>query len=269
MHFTTIVFGEDVEKQMAKYDENLRVFPFLERIDDKEIELARKNLLKKRVENPTPDDFEKEYFNIKVLEFEGEYYQVSKYNPNSQWDWYSVGGRWVDFFPLKKNKIRELKYSRVFMSESEYEYADVVKLKDIDFHKARATARKKALKEFLEWEEILKKYGKPKGWSEVDEKGFKVKRETYLSQPAISNYVKINHRDPVEKFGFDRDDYLDKVNDNVLVPYAYVINGEWHEKKVLKLTDSKKVQDDWNKQYNEFLRTVDPETTLTLLDCHI
>ena len=26
---------------------------------------------------------------------------ISHYNPDSRWDWYSIGGRWSGFLPLK------------------------------------------------------------------------------------------------------------------------------------------------------------------------
>lgn len=40
---------------------------------------------------------------------------LSTYNPNSQWDWYSIGGRWNGFLPLKK---KDSKGEVIYCNES-------------------------------------------------------------------------------------------------------------------------------------------------------
>lgn len=66
MHFPVLVVGENIDGQLAPFQEN--------------------NM------GDCPDQY---------LEKDDE---GGLYNPNSQWDWYVVGGRWNGFFKLKKNK---------------------------------------------------------------------------------------------------------------------------------------------------------------------
>ena len=66
MHFPIIVVGEDVEGQLAPFQEN--------------------NM------GDCPD---------KYLEKDDE---GNTYNPNAMWDWYVIGGRWSGGFKLKPNK---------------------------------------------------------------------------------------------------------------------------------------------------------------------
>ena len=40
---------------------------------------------------------------------------LSTYNPNAQWDWYSIGGRWDGFLPLKK---KDSKGEVIYCNES-------------------------------------------------------------------------------------------------------------------------------------------------------
>lgn len=75
-HFTVLVIGDDIEKQLAPYQEN------------------------------NMGDCPKEYMQFT----EDEDYDVDEEtgkkgywsNPNTKWDWYSVGGRWTGYFKLKK-----------------------------------------------------------------------------------------------------------------------------------------------------------------------
>ena len=66
MHFTVMVVGDDIEQQLAPFQEN------------------------------NMGDCPEEY--LEEVEYEGETY---KENPNAQWDWYLLGGRWTGLIQLK------------------------------------------------------------------------------------------------------------------------------------------------------------------------
>ncbi len=113
-HFTVLVIGEDVEGQLAPYDENLLVEPYRLPMD---LDAAR--------------DMAHHYFGIDPQEVrsitadlaakliphmhewngcEGGYdedglFYLSRYNPDSKWDWYTIGGRWKGFFRLKDGAL--------------------------------------------------------------------------------------------------------------------------------------------------------------------
>ena len=47
------------------------------------------------------NDLEYYYEGLEVEPYEDDG-QMITYNPNSKWDWYSIGGRWSGFLPLKE-----------------------------------------------------------------------------------------------------------------------------------------------------------------------
>ena len=53
---------------------------------------------------------------------------LSTYNPNAQWDWYRIGGRWSDYFPLKERD-----------SEGNRKYADEATIGEVDWDEYKKT----------------------------------------------------------------------------------------------------------------------------------
>jgi hypothetical protein len=106
-HFTVLVIGEDVEEQLAPYDENISVEPYREYADTKELEFLHR-VWDEENDRPPKDDRELARFlnarwDTKEYKYEpqGGIYKMSTYNPRSKWDWYEVGGRWSGYFKLK------------------------------------------------------------------------------------------------------------------------------------------------------------------------
>lgn len=119
----------------------------------------------------------------------------SQYNPDSKWDWYSIGGRWTGYFKLKDGTEGALGESGVFGNEPEND-ADVARVKDID------------------WER--------------------------MEQPVAT--------------------------------FAVLHDGEWHERGDMgwwgMVTDEKDA-DDWNKQFDALVASLNPDDEVTIVDCHI
>jgi hypothetical protein len=136
-HYTVLVIGEDVEAQLAPYDEEIQVDPYKEYWDSETIRQWERILSKAdagRTDHPSysvedgtmlpplPEDeqysldqiaatYNKRYAsdinrdeNSRVHIDDGGIYEWSTYNPKSKWDWYQVGGRWNGFFMLKKRE---------------------------------------------------------------------------------------------------------------------------------------------------------------------
>ena len=131
-HFTVYVFGEDVEELLAPYDENMEMSPYVAYTRAQAIAESKRRI--EDYKNGTyaeylkdPDAYKERYgcseedAHIKYLKNEfpkhlewtdDEHYEdmaqwykendmidddgnlLSTYNPNSKWDWWSVGGRW-------------------------------------------------------------------------------------------------------------------------------------------------------------------------------
>ena len=164
-HFTVAVITakkEKLEEMLAPYDEGVEVEPYIERTKKEIIEKARKwkeDFLKKQKEGKKLSDWEFKYINAETDE---ELYQVemdeyeqydedgnklSTYNPDSKWDWYSVGGRWRNSLLTKEDNedvISETSLEDLMNQGSNlrkespigYKWVDGARIKDIDFKKA-------------------------------------------------------------------------------------------------------------------------------------
>jgi hypothetical protein len=267
-HFTVIVFGDDVENQLAPYNEDIKVELYFQKCDNWELEHFHD--LYKEPLNPEPT---LEYI-AKQL---GSNYEIrdgmlgclSTYNPLSKWDWYEVGGRWAGFFPLKPGCEGEVSELTSFNKSS---FADSAMLKDIDFERAKKEAKDEASYNFAHWQTITNKHGKPESFDAICDTGITTEkaRKLYWAQPAIIAMHCIHC--PVKEYGFDKEVYIKQVIDSILIPFAYVLNGEWFERGQMGwwvCVSNEKDKTQWAGSFHELLNTLDPETLLTLVDCHI
>lgn len=68
-----------------------------------------------------------------------------------------------------------------------------------------------------------------------------------------------------------RDEYVYGVEISVS-PYAVLHDGEWIEKGEMGwwgIDDPHYTEEDWEKKFQEFFKTLDPETEIAIVDCHI
>lgn len=116
-HFTVLVITKDgdYESALAPFDENLEVDPYIERtrqqIIDELKERYKKSLEKEDsyitkyyadVDWNNDDSIIAAYRDFHDDEdFDEQGNELSTYNPDSQWDWYSLGGRWNGSLKLK------------------------------------------------------------------------------------------------------------------------------------------------------------------------
>lgn len=136
-HFTVAVFtkpdGLSVVELLAKFDKNIEMEPYIALTKEQVIEESKN--INKKYEATTYAEYlkdpiayaEKYHHNSPHIEYlkntfpkmlkmtDEEHYQhyirdsttdengnlLSTYNPNSKWDWYSIGGRWSNFLKLK------------------------------------------------------------------------------------------------------------------------------------------------------------------------
>lgn len=152
-------------------------------------------------------------------------------NPNSKWDWYSLGGRWKDFFTLKDGTK-----------------ADEAQLKDIDFDKM--------LEERLEEGE--------KSWEES---------ETYIREQKLKD-MSINDGTLYFQYGRGAKDTKEsfmKGYQGVAV-FSILKEGKWFEKGNMGwwgCVSDEKVADKWQDELTAVLDGVSPDTKISLYDCHI
>jgi len=137
-HFTVLVIGDNIEDQLAPYDEKLETEEYFEKeVSEKEIKEFVDFYAEKSPENKklsVEELYKKvgEDWNYNCWRFEdGKINEYSTYNPDSKWDWWVVGGRWRGYFKLKEGKTGELGESGLGDNDPEYD-ADIALKGDID-----------------------------------------------------------------------------------------------------------------------------------------
>ena len=125
-HFIGLCFGNYWQENLEKYDENIRVEPYVEYTKEEaidEVKLNHAHNYEKALEILSDPEISSEVRlrNEKIIEsglfisWEDAWKEakewgyvvdeeneclLSTYNPDSKWDWYIVGGRWDGYLPL-------------------------------------------------------------------------------------------------------------------------------------------------------------------------
>ena len=197
----------------------------------------------------------------------------------AKWDWYSIGGRWKGFFKLKKGAEGELGESGVFGNKPKYD-ADQCKVKDIDFAGMRKKARSAAKKQYKAFYKALGDHLMPPKFSEFRDKECdgdpNLARQRYHELPAIKALnaagMHLFFDDYIDVYGCSEEEFCRREEDCVAVPFAVVKDGEWYEKGKMGwfgMAHDEMSQEIWNKKVQEMYQNLDPETLVTLFDCHI
>jgi len=108
-HFVTIVVA-DTEKQvdnlLEPFSEYTDVEPYFRTVDLE----AMANYYNKVID-PTPENLKehvKDWTDYDGIIVDGKLGYISTFNPNSEYDWYVIGGRWEDIVPGNKCKVSEI-----------------------------------------------------------------------------------------------------------------------------------------------------------------
>lgn len=125
-HFVGLCFGANWESNLDQYDENMEVAPYIRYTKDEAIDEVKRRhaqsyenaleaLKKKDLDSESYEYFQKVLDKGLFISWEDAWEEVKKwgyeidsdenllstYNPDSKWDWYSVGGRWGGFLHYK------------------------------------------------------------------------------------------------------------------------------------------------------------------------
>ena len=174
-----------------------------------------------------------------AIDEEGNLYYVS--NPNAKWDWYVVGGRWSGYFTKKAGAEGEIGEPGVMTPPvTDETLADVIKVKDIDWEAMDKVEKERRGKLYDEYDA---KTNTPFIWSKAEVEALTtLSREDYQNRP-------ISH-----------------------ATHAVLHSGEWYERGemgwwgiVSNETDEKV----WDEKFQSFIDSLDPESEVTIVDCHI
>ena len=140
-HFAVLVIGDDIDNQLAPYDENRQMVPYREDLEPDTLDRAKRHHEERWTEydswvasgqpvldaDPKDNDaYWRQRGITEVLEGRvpprgssdldllkwfaddtadiddsGVAFHMSTYNPDSKWDWWVIGGRWAGMLPLK------------------------------------------------------------------------------------------------------------------------------------------------------------------------
>lgn len=232
-HFTVMILGENADKQLAPFDENLELPLYVEFTKEQLIDNKRKEIENYKntyyaqfmsdkeaykakcndnhiryLENEFPlklewneeqlyEDAIQFYASDKIGE-NGEVYSTC--NPKSKWDWYQIGGRWAGLLKLKDGvkPVQPLNFS---------------------------------------W-----------GWDEKEQK------ERTAENRADVAYKK------------------DIANIDEIVCFALIKDGVWYERGQMGwwgiVTDGKE-QDAWDEEFKKLIKNTPDDTLISIYDCHI
>lgn len=241
-HFSVLVIGSDVEKQLAPYHEFECTGEDNEYVQDIDITqdlLAEyeKASAETKTSYPTFTEYVSQYHGKNLVKFgkspdlsdnhahkygyalvdaEGNVTKVvDRTNPNKKWDWYQIGGRWNGYFKLKKPHLGALGRPGIQTMDKGYkppekDRADVCPKSAIDIEGMRDEAGEAAAKTYDKVAAIIMGHPKPMSWTDMQTKhtvdgktDWDAARAEYNEQPMVKAF-----RADDDMFGRHLEDFL-------------------------------------------------------------
>jgi len=282
-HSTVLVVGSNPEQQLAPFDESERVEAYDEpcfcigrqaRHDarqrvDKEyttiealrtsyqaIEPTKRPAWKDHIKkyNELEEKYDKEHPehgkpDPKCEDCKGSGKRETTYNPDSKWDWYSLGGRWAGYWKLKESAKKRYHgtefLGRPGVGDNKPLFdVDMAKKADIDFagmrkiRKAQAEAR---------WDKLHADLKSP------DEK---VRKRAEFRVMDVGSMT--------------RKQYAKECMD--VATFAVLMDGEWYERGHMGwwgMVRNEKANDAWQKEFDKLIKGLPGHTWLSIYDVHI
>ena len=295
-HFAVLVIGNDIEEQLAKFDEQIQMPKYVK--NTKEQLIAEEKQSIEEYKNGTyaeyladpigyaiacndnenhlkyvSEDFPKKlemtdeeiyqnaikYYEEEDLGPDGEVY--STYNPDSKWDWYEVGGRYAGRIALKEN-VEGYPTPNFSWGWSEEDKESVMKGGSmVDEAYLRDIDFSKMHRTEEDYKEALRYW-------ELIVEGIKPKNKKE------EEMVKYNWYKPeyyTERYK-DKETYA-KCNSSFSM-WAVVKDGVWYEKGQMGWwAMSNETHDeavDWEMNFfDRFIKDLPEDTLITVVDCHI
>lgn len=199
-HFTVLVVSkdpDDVEHLLAPFDENKEVEPYDGEELDGDARRAQEFAAKMATDTspkarggyrPLTDEERADYARVAQLDpdrdtaelldwyhsegtwrrrEDGVYVRVSTYNPDSKWDWWTIGGRWADKFVLNDGFAPEVKAR---LGDDGRWHADQAQVRDIDFNAMREERRLRAIGQLTDYVKAVEEHGPvpSRAWTKLD-----------------------------------------------------------------------------------------------------
>jgi hypothetical protein len=281
-HFTVLVIGPDVEKQLQPFheyectgheDEFVVFVPAENTLEEYQKEYVEQD----KTDYPTFEDYMKDYHGYN--QENGVWGRRT--NPNAKWDWWEVGGRWTGYFKPKPGKGGELGRPGVFDNKPDEGHVDSILKGDLDIEAMRDDAGTEAgeLWDFVE--NHLGHLPKAESWESIRNRipDIDEARDFNNNQPRTlmvsSNKFlqdKLGWFPNMDKFNVSRDEYVSKARNGAISSFAVVKDYTWIEKGDMGwfgIVTDEMDQNEWDVKFNQMIDELPDDTLLTIVDCHI
>ena len=265
-HYAVLVIhkeDQDIEELLAPYSEHLEVEPYFKYTVDEAIDYIKEHYV-------PYNDYLKEYTDRQLIDWFAENKGLlikqgglySTYNPNSKWDWYSIGGRFDGDLDLTDEGIEEA----INYPNNPQWFKNMSREEQIEHVKWVNTAPLKYIKWFTPLSEEDK--AELKRWWEINIDGDELKDGEEKDEYFFWNLEWFKRRYK------DVDTYL-RVKEMVTFFAVLTPDGEWHEPgrmgyfacALCEPEDELK----WDLEfYDNFIKpNLDSDLICTVVDCHI
>jgi hypothetical protein len=260
MHFTVLVIGTPIDEILAPYEEGIEVKPYISATSyERELQFKKYQItaFKYYQNGNIPSEFEKLTMSLNHVtpEWSKEWSDedidengnaISTRNPNGNWDWYSVGGRWTGIFKLKPGAQGKLGVPGAFNNPPRFD-ADITRIKDVDWVAMHKLAKENAAKA---WDDLFKPYNK---------------ESCHYNPDYLASQKKLH----IEMYGTKKE-YIRRRG--YWTTYALVSKKEgWvapGEMGWFSSTDETKDRDEFDSKFVKTLKSYPKNTIITLVDCH-
>lgn len=229
-------------------------------------------------------------------------YTWSTYNPNSKWDWYSIGGRWNGYFPVKRPFDAEKDSAALIQGRPSWTNEDEIRLpwrtdggpvRLLDLESLRDEKGTEAatrydlyqslvegLPEALTWSVFVDYAQAATGTRAERTEAWDKARLDYRAQPRVS-VIKDTEEFrwgmtgcEVKEFSVSRDYYIETARNAAVPGYALMTTeGDWVTPGDMGWFGMSNASDEdtamFKSKANEYIDGLDPETLLVAVDCHI
>lgn len=253
-HFTCLVisstaFQKDLEQILLPFHEYecTGIEEYTQELDETDDVMARWEEYEDKDEyDNSVGKFAEEYYGYRIND-EGRF--VRKTNPNAKWDWWVIGGRWKGLLRAKEGALTGSGQSGTGGSHYDHDGIDQVQIKNLDIDKMEQVSKehKKA-----NWESYEAKIA-----SDEIKADDKVMRELIHGLPPKEECPTL-------------EEYL--AQPYTFSTYALVKDGKWYERGQMGwwgMASNEDTPEEWDKKFTELVKDLDPESWITVVDCHI
>lgn len=214
---------------------------------------------------PTFDAFMTDYWGCEIEAGTGRY--GNYFNPNGQWDWWQIGGRWPYCFLVKDDCTSAITGEQASLSTETsqhdapegYRWVAGARKCDIAWDVMREFIRSKITKQFQQYEEWFKAGRIPEEYANrmtLTENGILSMGDyLYRKDELLEDYL--NSQAPLEQ-----DQYP-------VATFAYMDANGWKDQGWETLTPSKEEAKAWNRAVTDFITKQPDDILLVSVDCHI